>query len=92
MAEPAMTIGDTIPSIARTRLAFDRMAAVSRAFPCHALVRPARVRAGAVLDAVVPMASETLTAARDHYRGGGLVRLHGRRPADLDTAKTEIRG
>jgi hypothetical protein len=90
MTVSAMPLGDTVPSIALIRAAFDRMAALSRAFPCHVLVRPACVRAGAVLESLVPMGRETLAAVREHYRGGGLVRLHGRRPADLDTAQDGV--
>jgi hypothetical protein len=81
----------SVPSYQHARVAFDRIAALSRAFPCHILVRPARVRSGSVLDTVAPMDRDSLTIARDHYRGGGLVRLHGRRPADLETGKAEIR-
>jgi hypothetical protein len=90
MAATQMTVGDTVPSHRHIRVAFDRIAALSRAYPCHTLVRPARVRSGAVLDAVAPMDPDTRQAARDHYRGGGIVRLHGRRPADLESAREEI--
>ncbi len=91
MGAPMFPTGGTAPSYQSVRAHFDRLAALSRSHPSHALVRPARVRGGAVLDAVTPLDPDTRMTARDHYRGGGVVRLHGRRPADLATATTEIR-
>jgi hypothetical protein len=59
--------------------------------PCHALVRPTRVNSGAVFDVALPMDGTARQTARDHYRAGGIVRIHARRPAELDLAKAEIR-
>ncbi|HBK06398.1 MAG TPA: hypothetical protein DDZ81_11115 [Acetobacteraceae bacterium] len=55
--------------------------------PCHALVRPPRVETGAVLDVVTPLTDATAEAARTHLGGGGVVRFHGRMPADLAAAR-----
>jgi hypothetical protein len=91
MGAPLLQIGGNVPSIREVQQAADRMWRLSMSHPCHALVRPPRVRSGAVLDAVAPLELASRQAARDHYRGGGIVRLHARRPIDLEQARTEIR-
>ena len=91
MPAPQITLGDAGPSIVHVIRHADRFRTRDMLTPCHALVRPPRVRAGLVLDATAPLDADALQAARRHYRSGGIVRLHARRPADLETARKGIR-
>jgi hypothetical protein len=89
---PVIDGPDICPTILQAMQARDVLAAVSMATPCHSTVTAdgADLTFGRVLDAVVPLAPDSLRAAREHRIAGGVVRLHARRLCDLDTARADL--
>jgi hypothetical protein len=87
---PEHDYGRTAQTIADALAEADALRWLSARFPCHAMVRPPGVRAGAVFDALAPIDPAARQAARAHYRTGGIVRFHARRPSEFAAAAMEI--